>query len=87
MFPRPQVQLAFGDCHHDFTSHDLPFVVRVGVVFASAVVQAAAAGRVGAGVEGNKVFQPAVVVLVQAAFIVIDEHTGGDVHRVRKHIV
>jgi hypothetical protein len=31
---------------------------------------------------GRQLFQPDVVVVVQARFVVIDEHAGGDVHGV-----
>ena len=38
LFPRSEVELPLGDCHHDFASHDLPLVVRVGIVFARPVM-------------------------------------------------
>ena len=30
-------------------------------------------------------FQPHIVVVVQAGFVVIDEHRSGDVHRIGQH--
>lgn len=85
VLPRAEVELAIGNGDHHLTSHDLAFVMRVGVVFAGAVMQVAAAGRVGAGVEGDEFFQPAIIVLVQAAFVVVNEDTGRDMHCVYKY--
>ena len=79
-----EVELAVGDGDDNFAAHDLAFVVGVGVVFSSAVVEIAAFGRVAAGVEGHEVFQPTFVVGVQSGFVVVDENTGGDVRFVLK---
>jgi hypothetical protein len=38
LFPRPEIQFAFGDCDDDFTAHDLTFQVSVSVVFAGSIV-------------------------------------------------
>jgi len=38
LFPRPEIQRAFGDGHDHFAAHDLAFDVRVGVVLARPVV-------------------------------------------------
>src|SRR5262249_53652244 len=56
----------------------LALVVRVAVVLAGAVV--VVPGR--AGVEGGQPLQPALVVLVQAGLVVVDEDRGRDVHGV-----
>jgi DNA-binding CsgD family transcriptional regulator len=66
------VELAVGDGDDDFAAHDLAFVVGVGVVFARAIVEIAAGGRVAAGVERDEVFEPALVVGVQAGFVVVE---------------
>src|SRR5678815_4608826 len=39
LLPRTEVELAATDCNHHFPAHDLTFHVRVGVVFAGAIVQ------------------------------------------------
>ena len=56
------------------------FMMRVGVVFAGAVVVIACDRLV-----GRELFEPLVVVLVQAALVVVDEHAGRDVHGVHQH--
>jgi hypothetical protein len=38
LFPRTKIQFAFRDRHHDFPSHDLPFEMRIRIVFSRPVV-------------------------------------------------
>src|SRR5262249_34886768 len=76
LLPRPAVEPALGDGHDDLASHDLPLQVGVGVVLARAVVEV----DVGGGVEGCQPLEPALVVLVQAGLVVVDEDRGRDVH-------
>src|SRR5713101_5992140 len=38
LFPRPEIEFAFGDCDDDFAAHDLTFEMGIGVVFAGAIV-------------------------------------------------
>lgn len=38
LFPGSKVELSFGDGDHDFAPHDLPFMVRVGIIFARPVM-------------------------------------------------
>src|ERR1017187_429424 len=38
LFPRPKIEFAFCNSHDDFATHDLPFQMGVGVIFASPVV-------------------------------------------------
>jgi hypothetical protein len=64
-----------GDGHHHLAPHDLAFQVRVGVVFAGAVVAVLGCRRV-----WGEPFQPIVVILQQAILGVIDVNTGGNVH-------
>ena len=35
--------------------------------------------------KGRQLLQPDAEIVVQAAFVVVDEHAGRDVHRVAKH--
>ena len=44
LFPRPEVQFAFGDGDDDFAAHDLALEVGVGVVFTGAFVPVGAGG-------------------------------------------
>ena len=53
------------------------FMVRVGVVFAGAVVPIG-----GSRLVRGKFFQPDFVIVMQPAFIIVDEYGGGDMHRV-----
>ena len=57
----PKIELAFGDCHHHFATHDLPLEVSIGVVFAGAVVAVAEVGRV-----RGELLKPHLVVVMQA---------------------
>src|SRR3954452_2043873 len=78
LFPGSEVEAAVGDRHHPLAAHDLPLVVGVRVVLAGAVVLIA----LRAGIEGGQLLQPALVVLMQARLVVIDEDARRDVHGV-----
>jgi hypothetical protein len=75
LFPRPEIEFAFGDRDDDFAAHDLTFEMRVGVVFAGAIVSISRGWRV-----WRQLFQPLFVVVMESWFIVIDEHRSGDMH-------
>ena len=77
LFPRPQVELAYGDGDDDFAAHDLAFQVGVRVIFAGAIVPVSVCGRV-----RRKFFQPDFVIVVEPTLIVVDEDGRGDVHGV-----
>jgi hypothetical protein len=77
LFPRPEVQFAFGNRDDDFAAHDLALEVGVSIVFASAIV-AISGGRL----VRRQFFQPDLVIVMEARFIVINKHRGGDVHGV-----
>ena len=79
LLPRSEVELAAGDGDHHFASHHLPLQVRVRIVFARAVVQVLR-GRL----VGRKLFEPFLVIGVQARFIVVNENGSGDVHGVNE---
>ena len=46
LFPRAEVQFAFGDCNEDFPAHDLTLEMGVSVVFAGPVVSIGGGRRV-----------------------------------------
>ena len=75
LFPGAEVEAAFGDGDDDFAAHDLALEMGVGVVLAGAVVVVVLYGLV-----GGEFLEPDFVVVVEAAFVVIDEDGGGDVH-------
>lgn len=77
LLPGAQVQATIGHGHGDIPAHNHSLMMRIAVVLTSAVVQVA----VDRGM-GRQLLQPALVVLMQARFIVVDEHRGGDVHGV-----
>ena len=77
LFPRPEVQFAFGDRDDDFAAHDLTLEVGVSIVFARAIV-AIRGGRL----VRREFFQPDLVIVMESGFIVINKHRGGDVHGV-----
>src|SRR5688500_10910726 len=80
LFPRPEIELALRDCNHDFPSHDLPFQMGVGVVFAGAVVMVEVRIRV----EGGELLQPFYEIVMKAALVVVDKDGGGNVHGVNE---
>jgi hypothetical protein len=57
----------------------MPLQVRVSVVFAGVIVPVLADGGM-----RRQFLQPLLIVLVQAILIVIDEHTGSNVHSIYK---
>ncbi len=78
LFPVAEVELALGNCHDYFATHNLSLQVGAGLVLAGAVVV------VRAGIEGSELFQPHAEIVVQAALVVIDEYGAGYVHRVNE---
>ncbi len=74
LVPLAEVRLPFGHGDHDLAAHDLSLDVRVGVVFPGVVVPVLAAGLV-----RRHLLQPAVIVLVEARLVVVDEDRGGEV--------
>ena len=80
LLPGPEVQLASCDCNDNLASHHLSFDVRVGIVLAGLVVMIAANGFV-----WRELFEPGFVIVMQSAFVVIDEDRRGDVHGIYQH--
>ena len=77
LFPRPEIQFAFGDRNDNFAAHDLTLQVCVGVVFAGPVVSIGVRRCV-----RRQFFQPQLIIVMKARFVVVDEHRSSDVHRV-----
>lgn len=80
VLPRPQMKFAVRDRHHHLTAHDLPLVVGIRIIFAGPIVVVPFRRRI----ERGQFFQPLVVVVVQASFIIVDEDARGDVHCIYK---
>ena len=70
LLPWAEIELAFGDCDHNFSPHDLPLVVRVAVVFPGPIMPVSARRWI----KRSEFFQPLFVVFMQARFVVIDEN-------------
>jgi hypothetical protein len=70
LFPGAEVQLAPGDGADDLAAHDLPFQVGVGIVLAGAIVVIV----VGIGIERSELLEPFAEIVMETAFVVIDEH-------------
>jgi hypothetical protein len=68
LLPRTEIQLAICYRHHHFAPHHLALEVRVGIVFAGAVVPVLFGGFM-----RGKLFQPGLVVMVETAFVKIDQ--------------
>ena len=77
LFPRAEIQFALSDCDDDFSAHDLPLQMGVGVVFAGPIVAIAGGRRM-----RSQFLQPHLVVVMESWFIVINEHGRSDVHGV-----
>ena len=76
---RPEIELSAGDRHDDFTAHKRTLEVSVGVVLGTVVFVL----RV--RLLGREFLQPFLVVAVQAALVVVDEHRRRDMHGVDQH--
>ncbi len=68
LFPRTEIEFAGSNRYDYFAAHDLPFQVRIGVIFAGAIVPVAGDRRV-----RGELLQPEFVVVVQTRFVVVDE--------------
>ncbi len=80
LLPGAEVKFASGYGNHHFAAHDLPFHVGVGIVFAAVVVPILVYRLV-----GGELFEPCGVVAMESAFVVVNEHGSGDMHRVDKN--
>jgi len=81
LLPGAEIEAALADRDHHLAPHHLALHVGVGVVLAGLVVLVAANRFV-----GGQLFQPALVILVQAALVVVDEDRGRDVHGVYQSV-
>ena len=74
--PRAEVQpsVRYGD--NDFTAHDLPFHVGVGIVFTGIVAV------LGHRLMGRQLFEPYVIVVVEPGLIIVNEDGSRDMHRI-----
>ena len=63
LLPRPEVELALRNGHHDLAAHDLPLEMSIGIVLAGAVVVVVVRVRV----ERRQLLQPDAEVVVQPA--------------------
>ena len=77
MFPRTEIQFPICDRDDNFAAHDLTLEMGVGVIFAGAIVLIAA-GRI----VRSEFFQPNLIIVMQARFVVVDEYRRRDVHGV-----
>ena len=68
LLPRAEIQAPIRDRHHDLAAHDLSLHMRIGIIFAGAVVTVFADWFV-----RGQFFQPVVVILVQAALNIVDQ--------------
>src|SRR5437773_3904491 len=78
LFPWSKIKPAGGNRNNDFPTHYLSLVMRVAIIFAGAVVMI----TLWAGIERRQPFKPALVVLVQAGFVIINKHARCYMHGV-----
>ncbi len=74
--PGAKVEAAVGHRHHHLTAHHLPLQVRFCIVLAGAVVPVLLYRRV-----WYQLLESHLVIVVQAALVIVDEHTRSNVHR------
>jgi hypothetical protein len=79
LLPRTEVELAARDRHHHIAPHHLALKVCVPVVLPRPVVLVLRDRLVGC-----EPLQPTLIVIVEAALIIVDEDGSGDMHRVTK---
>lgn len=79
VLPRAEMELAVSDRYNDLPTHDLSFQVGIGVIFKAIVLILAVRFLRG------QLFQPDLIVVVQARFVVVNEHAGGNVHSRTEH--
>ncbi len=79
LFPRPEVELTLRDCHYHLTAHNLTFKVSIGIIFKTIVTVLAVRFL------GSQLLKPDLHVVMQAAFVVVDENAGCNVHRIDQY--
>jgi len=79
LFPWPEIQFAFGDRNDNFAAHDLTLQVCIGVVFAGPVVSIGVRRHV-----RRQFFQPQLIIVMKAWFVIVDEYRSSDVHGVHQ---
>jgi hypothetical protein len=77
LFPGPEVQFALRDRNNHFPAHHLPFEMRVGIVFAGAIVPIVIYGLV-----WREFLEPDFVIVQETVLGIIDKNRSGYVHRV-----
>lgn len=80
LLPGTEIQLARGDGDDHFPAHHLPLQVRISIILARAVM-AILPNRL----MGRQLFEPLIIVVVEAGFVIVDEHGSRDVHGVHEN--
>src|SRR6266487_700465 len=79
LFPWPEVEFPLRDGNDHFAAHHLPFQMRVGVVFARAVVMILRRRFM-----RGEFLEPYFIVVEQAALVIVYEDRGGDMHGIHQ---
>jgi hypothetical protein len=74
LLPRSEIEFSIGDGDDNFAPHDRTLEMGIRVILSSIVAVLAVR------LFGGEFFQPDFDVAMKAAFIVVDEDAGGDVH-------
>ncbi len=77
-FPWTEIEFALRERDNDFPPHHLSLQMSIAVVFTGLVMSIHRPLR-------GQPFQEIVVVLQQTGLVVIDVHTGRDMHRIHEH--
>ncbi len=78
LLPRTEIQPSIGNGHKHFSTHDLPLEVRIPVVFPGLMV------AIVLSLWGQRI-EKLVEISDQTGFIIVDIHTGRDMHRIDQH--
>jgi hypothetical protein len=77
--PRAEVETAVGHRDHHLAAHHLALQMRVGIVLARPIVPILVDRCM-----RRQLFEPDLVVMVQATLVVVDEYAGSNVLRIYK---
>jgi hypothetical protein len=79
LFPRPKIELSFGNGNDHFPPHNLPFQMRIGIVFPRAVVVIAVDRLM-----RSQLFEPDLEIMVETSLVVVYEDGGSYMHGIYK---
>ena len=74
LFPGAEIKSSVSDGNNHFTSHDLSFEMRIGIIFIAIVT------ILMHRLMRRQLFQPDLIIVMQPGFVIVDKYGGSDVH-------